>query len=124
MPRRKDRNERKETKRKFTTKEEVLEYAAKRRAICEKVKEIIVEQLCLDLEPAFITDDQPLFGRGLELDSIDALELAVGIYNEFSVTVSDGESEVFSSVNTIADYVMEHMTDDGEDGDGDDFDLG
>ena len=50
---------------KFTTKEEVLEYAAKRRAICEKVKEIIVEQLCLDLEPAFITDDQPLFGRGL-----------------------------------------------------------
>ena len=109
---------------KFTTKEEVLEYAAKRRAICEKVKEIIVEQLCLDLEPAFITDDQPLFGRGLELDSIDALELAVGIYNEFSVTVSDGESEGFSSVNTIADYVMEHMTDDGEDGDGDDFDLG
>lgn len=100
---------------KFTTKEEVLQYAEKRREICEKIKEIIVEQLCLDIEPAFITDDQPLFGRGLELDSIDALELAVGIYNEFSVTVSDGESEVFSSVNTIADYVMENMDDDGDD---------
>ena len=103
-----------ETK-KFTTKEEVLQYAEKRREICEKIKEIIVEQLCLDIEPAFITDDQPLFGRGLELDSIDALELAVGIYNEFSVTVSDGESEVFSSVNTIADYVMENMDEDGDD---------
>ena len=100
---------------KFTTKEEVLQYAEKRREVCEKIKEIIVEQLCLDIEPAFITDDQPLFGRGLELDSIDALELAVGIYNEFSVTVSDGESEVFSSVNTIADYVMENMDDDGDD---------
>ncbi|MGM9524139.1 MAG: acyl carrier protein [Faecousia sp.] len=100
---------------KFTTKEEVLQYAEKRREICEKIKEIIVEQLCLDIEPAFITDDQPLFGRGLELDSIDALELAVGIYNEFSVTVSDGESEVFSSVNTIADYVMENMDEDGDD---------
>ena len=100
---------------KFTTKEEVLQYAEKRREICEKIKEIIVEQLCLDIEPAFITDDQPLFGRGLELDSIDALELAVGIYNEFSVTVSGGESEVFSSVNTIADYVMENMDEDGDD---------
>lgn len=100
---------------KFSTREEVLQYAEKRREICEKIKEIIVEQLCLDIEPAFITDDQPLFGRGLELDSIDALELAVGIYNEFSVTVSDGESEVFSSVNTIADYVMENMDDDGDD---------
>ena len=100
---------------KFTTKEEVLQYAEKRREICEKIKEIIVEQLCLDIEPAFITDDQPLFGRGLELDSIDALELAVGIYNEFSVTVSDGESEAFSSVNTIADYVMENMDEDGDD---------
>ena len=39
----------------------------------------------------------------------------MGIYNEFSVTVSDGESEVFSSVNTIADYVMENMDEDGDD---------
>lgn len=107
---------------KFNTKEEVLQYAAKRTEVCEKIKEIIVEQLCLDIAPSFITDDQPLFGRGLELDSIDALELAVGIYNEFSVTVSDGESDVFSSVNTIADYVLAHM--DTDDGDDDDFDLG
>lgn len=88
------------------SKEKVLEYAQRRKEICATIKKIIVEQLCLDLEPEFITDDQPLFGRGLELDSIDALELAVGIYTEFSITISDGDSNVFSSVNTLADYIM------------------
>lgn len=96
----------------FTTKQQVLEYAQKRRMVCAAVKRIIVDQLCLDIEPEFITNDQPLFGRGLELDSIDALELAVGIFSEFSVTVSDGNSAVFSSVNTIADYIMAEEYDD------------
>lgn len=80
--------------------------------VCAAVKRIIVDQLCLDIEPEFITNDQPLFGRGLELDSIDALELAVGIFSEFSVTVSDGNSAVFSSVNTISDYIMSEDYDD------------
>jgi acyl carrier protein len=90
------------------TKNEIKEYAAKRKEISSQMKNIIVEQLSLDLEPEFITDDQPLFGRGLELDSIDALELAVGIYNSFNVTVEDGDSGVFSSVNTMVDYIMEN----------------
>lgn len=107
----------------FTSKQDVIRYAERRREICAKIKEIIVEQLCLDVEPEFITNDQPLFGRGLELDSIDALELAVGIYNEFSITISDGDSDVFSSVNTIADYVIENYVEDDE-ADGDAFDLG
>ncbi len=97
---------------KLTTKNEILEYAEKRRMVCAAVKRIIVDQLCLDIEPEFITNDQPLFGRGLELDSIDALELAVGIFSEFSVTVSDGNSAVFSSVNTISDYIMSEDYDD------------
>lgn len=96
----------------LTTKNEILEYAEKRRMVCAAVKRIIVDQLCLDIEPEFITNDQPLFGRGLELDSIDALELAVGIFSEFSVTVSDGNSAVFSSVNTISDYIMSEDFDD------------
>ncbi len=88
-------------------KQEVLQYAADRKEMCRKIKQIIVDQLYLDMEPDFISDDQPLFGRGLELDSIDALELAVGIYNEFSVTVSDGDAKIFTSVNSVADYIME-----------------
>ncbi len=96
----------------FTSKDQIMEYAEKRRMVCAAIKRIIVEQLCLEIEPEFITNDQPLFGRGLELDSIDALELAVGIFSEFSVTVSDGNSAVFSSVNTIADYIMSQEYDD------------
>lgn len=96
-------------------KEEVLAYSAKRNGICTKLKEMIVEQLCLDIEPGFLTDDQPLFGRGLELDSIDSLELAVGIFDKFGVTIVDGEVEVFSSVNSMADYVMANSDDNAGD---------
>lgn len=103
---------------KIVSKEKVWSYAKRRREMCAAIKRMIVEQLCLDLDPEFITDDQPLFGRGLELDSIDALELAVGIYSEFSVTISDGDSSVFSSVNQLADYIMEKQ-EEGEKDDGD-----
>lgn len=99
----------------ITGKEEVVLYAQKRKEICKKLKEMIVNQLCLDMDPTFLTDDQPLFGRGLELDSIDSLELAVGIFDIFGVTIVDGEVEVFSSVNSMADYVMANSSDD-EDG--------
>lgn len=95
----------------LTNKEQVLEYARNRREICETLKGMIVEQLSLTMEPRFITDDQPLFGRGLELDSIDALELAIGIYNKYELTLSDGETYVFSSVNTMADYVIANLND-------------
>lgn len=109
----------------FISKQEIIAYAEKRRGICSKIKEIIVEQLSLDLPPDFIADNQPLFGRGLELDSIDALELAVGIYNEYYITVQDGDTDVFSSVNTMADYIMEHYNEDMDvsDNDDDEFDL-
>ncbi|MBQ9606185.1 MAG: acyl carrier protein [Lachnospiraceae bacterium] len=96
-------------------KEAVLAYAKKRSETCEQLKEMIVQQLCLDIEPGFLTDDQPLFGRGLELDSIDSLELAVGIYDKFGVTIADGEVEVFSSVNYMADYVMANIEEDESD---------
>ena len=96
-------------------KGEVLQYAADRKGMCRKIKQIIVDQLYLDMEPDFISDDQPLFGRGLELDSIDALELAVGIYNEFSVTVSDGDAKIFASVNAIADYIIEQSKNQSQD---------
>ncbi len=115
------------------SKEQVIEYAAQRKEVLSCLKKMIVEQLSLDIEPEFITDDQPLFGRGLELDSIDALELAIGTYNTYEITLSDGDTAVFSSVNTMADYVLENMgkeAEDSEDSDGlesdidfDDFDM-
>lgn len=89
------------------TKQELLMEIAERQQLCSKIKEMIVEQLSLDVEPNWITDDQPLFGRGLELDSIDTLEIAVGLQDEFDVTMTDDNMEYLGSVNKIADYIEE-----------------
>ncbi|MDR1550084.1 MAG: phosphopantetheine-binding protein [Hungatella sp.] len=95
-----------------TEKEEILQYALKRKEICLKLKEMVVEKLYLEMEPEFITDDQPLFGRGLELDSIDSLELAVGIYDTFQNKLPDGDANVFSSINSMADYIINCLPED------------
>jgi len=86
----------------------IAEYAAWRKQLCSDLKGMVVEQLSLEMAPEFITDDQPLFGRGLELDSIDALELAIGIYDRYQLTLSDGDTSIFSSVNTMADYIRDN----------------
>lgn len=79
-----------------------------RQRITTKLKEIIVDSLNLDIDPEVIQDDQPLFGRGLELDSIDALELSMHVTNEFNVEISDDDMTVWSSINKLADYIMEN----------------
>jgi acyl carrier protein len=88
--------------------EYALERAAERRKVCDRLKELIVERLDLAVPAAWITDDQPLFGRGLELDSVDALELVVGIEFEFDVTIDEEQIGVFGSVNSVADYIEAH----------------
>ena len=89
--------------------EEIILKAQKRASLCAQIKKMMVEQLDLEIDPNFITNDQPIFGRGLELDSIDALELAVGIYDQFEVTVTDDNTTIFSSVNTMADYIQSEL---------------
>ena len=86
-------------------KEQILARAKEREKLCHEIKEMMVDQLDLEIEPEFITNNQPIFGRGLELDSIDALELAVGIYDKFEISVTDEDTTIFASVNTIADYI-------------------
>ena len=88
---------------------EITKQAEIREKLCKEIKSMMVEQLDIDMNPEFITNDQPIFGRGLELDSIDALELAVGIYDRFEVSITDDNTSVFSSVNTMADYIQEQI---------------
>ncbi|MDQ2085431.1 phosphopantetheine-binding protein [Herbivorax sp. ANBcel31] len=95
-------------------KNEVLKSAEERREYSNRVKTMIVRQLCLDIDPEFITNDQPLFGRGLELDSIDALELTVGIFDEFEVALKEEETGIFFSVNTIVDYLISNINENEE----------
>lgn len=83
----------------------LVEQAAARQAECALLREIIVDRLALPIDPGWITDDQPLFGRGLELDSVDALELMVGIEDHFGATITDDETDVFGSVNALLDRI-------------------
>jgi len=73
-----------------------------------RIKHMMVENLMLKMPPENIGDDTPLFApEGLALDSIDALELAVGIEKNFGVATPSAEvaREAFVSVNTIAAYI-------------------
>jgi acyl carrier protein len=73
-----------------------------------EIKELLIEALDLrSKRPEDIADDLPLFGDGLKLDSIDALQLAVALEERYGAEVPDGEEgkRIFASVNTIAEYV-------------------
>jgi len=87
----------------------ITEQAAARRAECGRLRAIIVDRLALPIDPDWITDDQPLFGRGLELDSVDALELMVGIEDEFGAAITDDETDVFGSVNALLDRIHQEI---------------
>ncbi|MBQ0957953.1 acyl carrier protein [Ideonella sp. 4Y11] len=69
------------------------------------MKQALIERLSLQLTPDEIADDSPLFGTGLGLDSVDALEIAILIELEFDVPVSDDELASFRSINTLVDLV-------------------
>ena len=74
------------------------------------IKELIISSLELeDITPEDIKDDAPIFGKGLGLDSIDALELGVAIKKKFGVKLS-AESEDsrkhFASVNALAEFIL------------------
>jgi len=76
-----------------------------------KLKELLVEHLNLqDIKPEDIGDDQPIFGEGLGLDSIDALEIIVMLQQHFGIrlTKADNGPQVLASVNSMADYIMAH----------------
>jgi acyl carrier protein len=80
---------------------------ADRQPLAQRVKELIVRQLRLKVSPEDIEDAAPLFGGALGLDSIDALELVVGLEKEFGVSITDqaqGE-KVLQSVETIVQFL-------------------
>ena len=74
-----------------------------------QIKQLIIDSLELeDISADDIADEEPLFGDGLGLDSIDALELGMALKKEFNLTLSKDKEENkknFYSVKTIADFV-------------------
>lgn len=76
----------------------------------EQIKQLLVQRLKLERDASSIGDDEPLFGpEGLGLDSIDALELVLGLEQEFGVTIDDQQvgSQVLSTVNSIVAFIDE-----------------
>lgn len=84
--------------------------------LARRIKHMLVERLKLEVDPESIDDDAPLFGEeGLGLDSIDALELVLGVEQELGVQIDDEEvgSQAFASVASLAEFVAERRDEGG-----------
>ena len=80
-------------------------------ALILEIKQKLINNLNLKhLTPEAIEDDGLLFGAGLGLDSIDALEIIVMLDNDYGIKFAnqDEAREVFTSVRTIAEYIAQH----------------
>ncbi len=78
----------------------------------QTLKEQIIEQLNLEeMTPEDIESDAPLFGDGLGLDSIDALELIVLMEREYNIKITDPKDgkEIFASIDTMAEYITKNQ---------------
>jgi acyl carrier protein len=81
-------------------------------AIAARIRRLVVESLRLEgLEPQSIGDDQPLFGEGLGLDSIVALELVVALEREFGIAIANDDvgREALGSVAAIERLVVSRL---------------
>ncbi len=82
--------------------------------LVSELKDLLIDGLHLeDVEPDEIDLDEPLFGEGLGLDSIDALEIAVLLDRKYGVRISSGDDknpEIFASLNSLAEFVAENRS--------------
>jgi acyl carrier protein len=87
----------------------------KQKRLEDKIKEFIVARLNLPVDPGSIGDNQPLFGErrsSLNLDSIDGLELATGVKQEFDIIIEeDIDPTLFATVSSIAEFIRTNMPD-------------
>tara|TARA_B100000315_G_C14353402_1_gene485039 strand:+ start:179 stop:427 length:249 start_codon:yes stop_codon:yes gene_type:complete len=70
---------------------------------------MIIERLELeDIRPEDVSSDDPIFGVGLSLDSLDALDLVLLLEKEFSIRITDPEQakKILSTINTLAEYIL------------------
>jgi acyl carrier protein len=79
--------------------------------LIDKLKKEVIQQLNLeDISEADIDADAPLFGEGLGLDSIDALELIVLLEKNYGIKIEDPKDgkKIFFSIRTMAEYILAH----------------
>lgn len=81
---------------------------ARREALLSRVRRLLVDQLSVRLPAEAIDPDAPLFNVGVGLDSVDAIELAFAIEQEFGVPLPEGEAfgEAARTVNRVVDHLF------------------
>jgi acyl carrier protein len=79
----------------------------------QELKSLIVKELSLEgVNPGDIADDASLFGDGIGLDSLDAVELVVLLQRHYNIRIKDLEEgrKIFTTLDTLARHVMEHRS--------------
>jgi acyl carrier protein len=80
-------------------------------ALEDELKKLIVEVLDLeDIEPGKIDSEEPLFGDGLGLDSIDGLELGMALRKRYGVSIDSQKDDVeaiFANIRSLAGFIAE-----------------
>ena len=77
----------------------------------QELKKIIIEDLSIeDVSPEELDDDASLFGEGLGLDSLDAVELVVLLQRHYGIQIKDLEQgrKIFENLDTLAKYIAEN----------------
>ena len=81
-------------------------------ALTLQLKKQIIQFLNLSVTPEEIKDEEPLFGEGLGLDSIDSIELIVLLSREYGIEIKDPKEghKILTDINTMVDYIEKHRT--------------
>lgn len=82
-------------------------------ALLLEVAELVVNALNLDIAAAAIVPDEPLYGDGLGLDSIDILEIALVVSKQYGLQLRAGDEEnhtIFASLRSLSDHIAAQRT--------------
>ena len=84
---------------------------AKHDEILTTLKEILINNLNISLNPEEIDENESLFEGGFELDSVDMLEIVAGVDEKYNIALTDKDSEYFENLNKLSSYIESKITD-------------